>query len=168
MNDRFFEFHNAVRSHRPEVLFGSGEGGLEALSHTAEWEDGKTALQPKLTTSVPWEQVHPEIERRLDPKVRGSWGSAPTEEVDPRQLRATQRGLTTAGVEHYYRQQHPDNADLFDKTRGPSNLTPIVYRSTDPTYPHDILLSGHHRATSALLHGRQFRALVVQGGLRDA
>jgi len=166
VNERFFEFHNAVRQHRPEALFGAGEAGLEALSHTAEWEGGKTVLQPRLTTSVPWERADDySVMRRLDPKVRGSWPNADIQDVDPRTLRASQRALTSAGVEHYFRN---GEEQLFDKSRGPSNVHPIVYRSTDPSYPHDILLSGHHRAASALLHGQQLRALVVTGGLRDA
>lgn len=167
MNDRFFEFHNAVRQHRPEALFGSGEAGLEALFHTAEWEGGGTVLQPRLTTPVPWERADDySVMRRLDPKVRGSWPQATMQDVDPRGLRASQRALQSGGVEHYFHGQGDEQ--LFDKTRGPSNLHPIVYRSTDPSYPHDIILSGHHRAASALLHGQQLRALVVQGGLIGA
>lgn len=87
------------------------------------------------------------------------------EEVDPRSLRASQRGLTTAGLEHYYNQPGRDFADLYDKTRSSSNLLPLVYRSTDAGYPHNILLSGHHRAAASLLRGMPLRARVVTGGL---
>ena len=162
---RFFEFHNAVRKHHPDLLWGSGEPGLHALTHV---QTGWTAehgneFEESLTASVPWEQAPTDIMRRLDPAVRGSWPSAPMEEVDPANLKASQRALTGAGMRHYF--GATDFAQLHDVNRGPSNLHPIVYRSTDPAYPHDILLSGHHRAAASLLMGRPLRALVVTGGL---
>lgn len=155
-----------MRQHQPDTFYGAGEEGLHALTHTADWEGGQTVYRPRLTVPVPWEQAHPyAVVSRLDPTTKGSWPSAPVEEVDPRGLRASQRALTTSGLEHYFNHSGSDFADLYDKTRGPSNLLPLVYRSTDAGYPHDILLSGHHRATTALLRGQQLRARVVRGGL---
>lgn len=169
MSERFFEFQKAIRAHRADELYGSGDEGLFALTHSQTDYDVSArspVFESRLTTPVPWRQAHPHtVVRRLDPSAEHSWGSAPMKEVDPRDLHATQRALTTGGLQHYYESSSRDFSDLFDKNRGQSNLHPIVYRSIDPSYPHDILLSGHHRAAVSLLKGRPLRALVVTGAL---
>lgn len=165
LGSQFARLHNAIRKNNPSALYGEGEHALHALTHTQDYGAGGVEYHPRNTTPVPWPQAHPHsIVRQLDPKVRGSWGSAPMEEVDPRSLHASQPSLTSTGLEHYFGAKDFDQ--LHDTTRGASNLHPIVYHLERPRQEAmNVLLSGHHRAATALMRGNPLKALVVRGGL---
>jgi hypothetical protein len=78
------------------------------------------------------------------------------EQVDPRELHATQPAVTRAGVQHYMR----PNPRRYADTGQAGNVHPVVYKRDDGV---NLLLSGTHRGHAALLQGRQLDAVVVEG-----
>lgn len=78
-----------------------------------------------------------------------------TVKVDPRVLSATQPSVTRAGVQHYLSGATEPYADAHKA----GNKTPVVYKRGS----EHVLLSGTHRATAALLQGRQFDAILAEG-----
>lgn len=114
-------------------------------------------------TVVPWERAAPlgrctPGQRRAVSSLIGSRpGSGLFTDLDPRSLRASQPGLTRAGVAYYlgdeYRRSGRTYADQFDA----ANKYPVVHaRGSDL-----VLLTGHHRAAAALLLGEPLRARVA-------
>ena len=79
----------------------------------------------------------------------------PLTEIDPRTLSATQESIIRDGVEHYMKSDK-----LYADEHNAGNTHPVVYRREGG---ENLILSGTHRATSALLKGQQFRARVVDG-----
>lgn len=73
---------------------------------------------------------------------------------DPRELHASQGAVTRAGVKHYM--DHPGT--LYADRHQAGNKTPVVYSRGGV----DELMSGHHRATAAILNGHQFEAIEVR------
>jgi hypothetical protein len=92
-------------------------------------------------------------------------------DIDPRHLRATQPMVTRGGVEYYMGDEYNRTGRTFADQGDVGNVFPVVYsrrneyRVADwqPEEEH-LLLSGHHRATAALLQGRQFQARHIRGG----
>lgn len=87
-----------------------------------------------------------------------------TEQIDPRTLHATQPSVTQSGVEHYM--NPAKNPGLYADQHEAGNKHPVIYSRKEC---HDcpethMILSGHHRATAALLQGRQLTGIRVQGG----
>jgi hypothetical protein len=75
--------------------------------------------------------------------------------TDPRQLHATQPGITRDGVEYYMGDEYNNTGATFADKGNPGNLRPVVYNKNNG---QSLLLSGHHRAQAANLQGRQFDA----------
>jgi len=111
------------------------------------------------TTSTPWGQATRSTKRHdyEKQKVLDAIKSPSMQDVDPRDLKATQGQITRAGVKHYM--ENPGKVYADQHLAG--NEHPVVYRRDDGT---NLLLSGHHRAAAAMLQGRQFQANVVEGG----
>ena len=86
-----------------------------------------------------------------------------TEQFDPRTLHATQPSVTRSGVQHY---MDPSNQGLYADQHEAGNKHPVIYSRKDcADCPEtNMILSGHHRATAALLQGRQLTGIRVQGG----
>lgn len=82
-------------------------------------------------------------------------------DVDPRTLSATQSMVTRGGVEHYASGEYDRTGETFADKEKAGNRYPVVYSRDDGT---NLLLSGHHRATAALLQGRPLRAINPSGG----
>ncbi len=82
----------------------------------------------------------------------------PTEELDPRELRARQPKLLRQHVKSYM--DGTRDQDAQDSRLG--NDVPRVYHRTDDD--QKIILSGHHRAAAALLKGEPFHAKIIRGG----
>jgi hypothetical protein len=88
-------------------------------------------------------------------RVESAVGSGQEPEpVDPRTLRSMQPHVTRAGVSHYMQSD-----EVYKDKDQAGNRTPVVYEHRDQR----AILSGHHRATKALLQGEQFHAVVVKG-----
>ena len=84
-----------------------------------------------------------------------SMPNPPTADFDPGDLRSTQPMVTRGGVKHYM--DNPDS--LFSDQNNAGNQMPVVYSKLDGQH---IILSGHHRATAALLQGKPLTAIHVQ------
>jgi hypothetical protein len=114
-----------------------------------------------LKSPVPWPQAHPtKTHRYYDPRKVDEALSNPEAHqrpVDPRGLHATQPEVTRAGVDHYM----SGAKDLYADAHSPGNQHPVVFH--DETLSRDVLLSGHHRAATALLRGEQFNPVYVSG-----
>lgn len=82
------------------------------------------------------------------------------EEVDPRYLHATQPNVTRAGVDHYMHSDYETTGETYADRGNLGNQFPVVYRRDDGI---NLLLSGHHRATKALIAGEALRARTVDG-----
>jgi hypothetical protein len=93
-------------------------------------------------------------------------GTPETEQIDPREVHSTQSWVTREGVAHYMNPENQSSGKLFANEHEPGNRFPVVYsRSECEGCPEThMLLSGHHRATAALLEGRQFTGIRVKGG----
>lgn len=91
----------------------------------------------------------------------------PVTEVDPRTLSASQGSVVRDGVRHYmsddYKATGQTYADQNNRqgAHTSGNSVPVVYH-TDDNY-ENVILSGHHRATAALLSGQMLKAKVVEG-----
>jgi hypothetical protein len=87
------------------------------------------------------------------------------EDVDPRILRATQPSVLRPGVMHYMSGDYERTGRTYADQGKLGNDVPVVYRRNDPerNTSQAVLLSGHHRATAALLRGQPLRAIVVDG-----
>lgn len=106
-------------------------------------------------TSTPWQ---PAGSRHGEPmydqeKVNEAVRGGKTEPTDPRHLKSTQGHVTYAGVKHYMH-----NTTLYKDQHQAGNQHPVVYHRGEEA----LLLSGHHRATKALLNGEQFQAIHVR------
>ena len=93
-------------------------------------------------------------------------GSPVPEAIDPRTVSSTQSWVTRAGVAHYMDEGNRTKGVLFGDAHEPGNQTPVVYsrKECEDCPETHMLLTGHHRATAALLQGRQFTGIRVRGG----
>lgn len=90
-------------------------------------------------------------------------GTLHPESVDPRLLMATQTGVTNRGMKYY---MNPENdyerhGATFADRGNIGNRHPVIYQNDD--IGARFLLSGHHRATAAILRGTPLHAVVVHG-----
>lgn len=91
-----------------------------------------------------------------------------TSHIDPRELHASQSSVTRPGVSHYMSGEYERSGRTYADQGDPGNARPIVYsRPRHPEGPESdrehVLLSGHHRATAALLKGEQLEHIAVNG-----
>lgn len=84
-------------------------------------------------------------------------------EIDPRSLMAGQSSITRAGTAYYMGDEYEKTGRTY-ADHGAGNAIPVIYESTHPHfgYPERTILSGHHRATAALLRGEPLRAVHVK------
>lgn len=147
----------------PDDLYGAKD--IDAL-----FPEGKEIA------SSPWAMAGRRKDRQdYDPDLVRRAIESPAEDladVDPRHLRATQPMVTRGGVDYYMNDRRwAETGRTFADQDNPGNAWPVVYRrhnefrTADWQPEHeDLLLSGHHRATAALLQGKQFKARQVEGG----
>lgn len=147
---------------------------MSAHDHLAQQFYGKgiEALFPPDTgevREVPWDRASrtKSNEDYDHTRVRDALRAPPhLEEVDPTNLRATQREITKGGVEYYTGRQYDRTGETYADKANPGNRFPLVYKR-EPVRPgaepEHLLLSGHHRAAAALAEGRPLRAITVTG-----
>ena len=81
--------------------------------------------------------------------------------VDPRNLHSSQPGITREGVDYYLNDQtYSSTGRTFADQGNVGNRHPTIYAKDDG---RNIILAGHHRASAALLSGKQFQARVIPG-----
>lgn len=140
------------------------------------WGRGVEAMFPPDASPVqvtPWPRAaRSKTNQDYDPEVVRQALSEPPRltSVDPRSLRATQPSVTAPGVRHYVESPEYERIGrTYADQDNPGNRFPVVYsrhpnwpeRSNNPT---NLLLSGHHRGASALVQGKQFDVIHVEGG----
>jgi GNAT superfamily N-acetyltransferase len=141
---------------RVKHLFGKG-----SLHHMFPVdEDG-----PASTTAVPWPAAARNKNRRdYDPEVVKNAMQNPhhyhSEEIDPRDLHATQPSITRAGVSHYMSDEYKTKGTTFADQHNIGNQRPTIYQREDG---QNLILAGHHRAAAALLKGEPLHGVVLQG-----
>jgi hypothetical protein len=82
-------------------------------------------------------------------------------DVDPRELHATQPSIIREATAHYLGAQWRAGGETFADKGNPGNRNPVVYRrARDGAH---LILSGHHRATAALMRGKPLKARLVEG-----
>jgi len=74
--------------------------------------------------------------------------------------------VTRSGVEHYMQGDYERTGQTYADAHQAGNRFPVIYnRHNEATgTTESLILSGHHRATKALLRGEQLRSIVVSGG----
>jgi hypothetical protein len=125
--------------------------------------DVNAAFGDRLKTSVPWPRASRRKDRmEYDQDVvrRGLSQPAQVEDVDPRYLHVTQPHIVRAGVAHYMGDEYDRTGRTFADQGNVGNAFPVVYDRDDG---YRLLLSGHHRATAALLKGRGLQARRFSG-----
>jgi hypothetical protein len=131
--------------------FGSGDVDMAAkgLTGTAPWPGASKSKKNDLydKDAVRDALTAPRTEKDVRPQ-------------DPRQLHATQPGITRGGVEYYMGDEYANTGRTFADQNNVGNTRPVVYHKSDG---RSLLLSGHHRATAALLQGEQFNAHHIFG-----
>ena len=148
-----------TREERLHSLYGSGEEGMARL------------FGGHPTTPVPWQRASMMKKRQpydsslVAHELTRPIGPEGLSHVDPRHLVATQAGITHAGVQHYMSNQFREHGRTFADQHMLGNQHPFVYAREKPGGGHEeLLLSGHHRATAALLRGEPLHARRVVGG----
>lgn len=129
-------------------------------------EDG-----PRSTSPAPWPAAGQRKDRKsYDEELVGRSithpHEFPIEEVDPRDLRATQPKVMRAGVQHYM--NNPSGKTYGEDNGGDHRLgndIPRIYHREDG---QKLILAGHHRAAAALAKGEKLRAMVIHGGWGSA
>lgn len=149
MSSRSEDFHGSRNAH----LFGAGLAGLPGAGPTA---------------GAPFERARggAAIGRTYDlDLVRKAAADKdhPVTEIDPRSLSKVQPSVTRDGVRHYLGNPNETYADANGKAGAHTigNKTPIVYQTEDGV--ENVIMTGHHRATAALLSGQMLQAKVVKG-----
>lgn len=158
---RVSEFKQAVQQRRSRDLYGIGadEGTLALFGSPSRFE-GREVSGYHLGSSgqLPY------------PTISGGdgvdWGrtekinAVPTQDIDPRGLTATQPFVTHGGLHHYL---SDTSGSLYDRKSGESNQFPTVFE--DEQTGERRILTGHHRATAALLLGTPMTGRLVRGQL---
>jgi hypothetical protein len=129
------------------------------------WSDRTTLLGATFgdapRTLVPWSPVGGRKgEPLFDPAevARVLEGPQVLVPVDPGDLRATQPYVTRAGVAHYLTGVYERTGETYADRHERANRFPIVLaRAERPP----VVLSGHHRATAALLRGVPLWARLI-------
>lgn len=144
-----------------EAAKGTGFEQVHRL-HGAGDTDALFKGAPK--TVAPWPSAgrSKSNPRGYDPNLVQAALKAPEQhmtDLDPRNLHATQGWVTRPGVEYYKTSEYRETGRTFADQNQAGNRYPVVYRDSQG---RNKLLSGHHRASAALLRGDQFRALLVE------
>lgn len=125
--------------------------------------DPKKLFTSSPKTTTPWPQVgrtKGEPLYRQDLVNEALSQPRKTVNMDPRYLHATQPYVTEEGVDYYHhKSEYEKTGRTFADQDRPGNRTPVVYSDRRG---RNLILSGHHRATSALLKGGQFEAIHVE------
>jgi len=156
-------FHTAAR------LYGSGVEGIAKVF-------GEAPSAPTPWPSASRSKAHGLIDPEERDAIHSALSSAPSlSEVDPRAIFASQPSVVRHHLNYYMGSQYEltgatsaDQSDIGNRfpvvlERTVRDVQPnrIAQRGTD-LMRQRILLSGHHRATAALLRGQPLRAVVVR------
>jgi hypothetical protein len=146
----------------PEDL-AAAKGGGQETAHRLYGAGAEAMFKGAPKTITPWQSAgRPKSGPGYDPQLVHNALKDPSShmmEIDPRHLHATQPGVTRAGVDYYSGSEYRETGRTFADQHQAFNRYPIVYQDRQG---RNKVLSGHHRATAALLHGRQFHGIFIQ------
>jgi|SRR5580765_4617294 len=131
-------------------LYGAGDVDTLFKGATKVITPWPTASRSKLHIGYDQSRVEEALSNPSKRNVR---------EMDPRDLHASQPWVTRAGTSYYMGDDYRTTGKTFADMHSAVNRQPLVY--TDAR-GQNRLLSGHHRATAALLRGEQFRAIHIE------
>jgi len=137
-------------------------GGLDKL-FPRDWD----SKEPALMAITPWKMAGGrKNQKQYDQGLvkdalqnPDRYRVAPMDLDDPN-LRSTQPSVTRAGVQHYMSDDYRTHGTLYAQQENVGNQKPMVYHRDDG---QSLLLSGHHRATAALLGDLPLGAIHVHG-----
>ena len=155
---RVAQFRKAVYDHNPEGLYGiGGDAGKLAIFGSSSRYEGRdvTGYRMGHLGSVPFPSVN---RAPVDWENTEKINRVPLQEVDPRPLVATQGFVTHGGMHHYLTDT---TGELYDQNYSVSNQFPAVFEDAETGDRR--ILTGHHRATAALLKGEPLMARLVRG-----
>lgn len=156
--------YEEYQSHSPQLwvptnrLWNTGEQGMSRLF------DRESGTAP--STGVPFPRQARTSNRRAyfdQAAIEQAVSERRVTELDPRTLMTGQPSVTRAGVDYYMGDEYEKTGRTF-ADHGAGNAMPVVYESTHPHFgwPERTILSGNHRATSALLRGAPLRTVHVK------
>jgi hypothetical protein len=87
---------------------------------------------------------------------------ARTVDLDPRLLSSSQSSVHRAGVEHYLTGEAEMRGETFERSHNIGNQFPFVVTQRSGTGHQHVIISGHHRATGALLRGEKLRTRWIE------
>ena len=130
-------------------LYGTGAAGVDTL------------FARNMITTAPWPKAGRQKNEPAWNKdaVANAISNPNVGEVDPRNLHASQGSVTRPGVNYYMSEEYEATGRTFADSEQAGNRMPMVYTDCQG---RNKILSGHHRATAALLNGSQFQANLVQ------
>lgn len=158
---------NQPRDERGRWTSGAGGGGEIITASAADIErherlfganDIDALFNEALRTSVPFPSARRlKTEPRFDSaKITELLKSPPVlTSIDPRALRSNQPSVTRDGVAYYMTDEYAISGRTFADGHDAGNKFPIV-QVRERTGEH-IIVSGHHRATAALLRGENLQ-----------
>lgn len=136
----------------PDSLHGN-------IHHVDEYFQGHS------TRPVPWKQAPVKKTQHLYDKDAVSKALRDPdhhlEEVDPRDLQASQPSVVRAAAQHYMEGEHHKTGKTYEDSSNLGNKHPVVFHDNDTGTR--TILSGHHRAFAALAKGEPLLAKVVRG-----
>lgn len=136
-------------------LYGKGQEGFDRLftGHTTTitpWPHIGKSKQYGLYTPEENENIQTEI-RRQPPQIR---------EFDPRELYSSQSGIAQSHVRYYLTDEYQKTGRTSADQHALGNQYPVILQRSSG---RNAILSGHHRATAALLRGVPLRGIAVPG-----
>lgn len=139
-------------------LWGTGERGMSTLF---DREDGSAP-----TTGVPFPKQARTSNRLAyfnQAAIEQGVKDRHLAELDPRSLMSGQPSITHQGMRYYMGDEYEKTGRTF-ADHGAGNAIPVIYESTHPDFgwPERTILSGHHRATAALLRGSPLLAVHIK------
>jgi hypothetical protein len=87
---------------------------------------------------------------------------ARTVDIDPRLLSSSQSAVHRAGVAHYLSGEAEKRGETFEQSHNIGNQFPFVVTQRTGSGHQHVIISGHHRATGALLRGEKLRARWIE------
>jgi hypothetical protein len=141
-----------------------GRAGVRSLHGSKDIERLFPGQIPKAGTPWPsggrrkgeprWDQEAVTAELNREPR---------TVDIDPRILSAGQPHVTRAGVEHYMSGKFEETGQTFADQHNVGNQFPFVVTKPRSAGGHEhLIISGHHRATAALLQGRKLTTRWIE------
>lgn len=156
---RVREFKQAVNQRRSEGLYGAGhDAGILALFGDPSRYEGRDVTGYAIHSSGKVPYATNFNKNIVDWDHTEKINRVPLTEVDPRGLVATQPMVTRAGMEHYLTDT---TGALYSDEHQVSNQFPAIFEDQASGERH--ILTGHHRATAALLKGEPLTARLVRG-----